>query len=175
MYFGERGQFRGFIAAQEGWLTDGESGITGQSIATIFEFPKEERRGRRTKTTYYAVNGDVSSCGRSRTPAIVSNCIVGHASNTSIVLARGDFNANIHSTLAWPLLAKDWAKAICRAWHDAPFVTNVVIDGSEIPTTHNNLGQEPPQIWFNEGSYRAYQVRPWTATCVKKEKGDRRR
>ena len=23
VYFGERGQFRGFIAAQEGWLTDG--------------------------------------------------------------------------------------------------------------------------------------------------------
>ena len=43
VYWGERGSFRGFIAAQEGWLTDGESGITGQSIATIFEFPKEER------------------------------------------------------------------------------------------------------------------------------------
>ena len=49
VYFGERGQFRGFIAAQEGWLTEGESGITGQSIATIFEFPKEERR-RVTRT-----------------------------------------------------------------------------------------------------------------------------
>ena len=49
VYFGERGQFRGFIAAQEGWLTGGESGITGQSEATIFEFPKEERRIRRTK------------------------------------------------------------------------------------------------------------------------------
>ena len=50
VYFGERGQFRGFIAAQEGWLTEGESGITGQSIAVIFEFPKEERRRvKRTK------------------------------------------------------------------------------------------------------------------------------
>ena len=49
VYFGERGQFRGFIAAQEGWLTEGESGITGQSEANIFEFPKEERRIRRTK------------------------------------------------------------------------------------------------------------------------------
>ena len=49
VYWGERGSFRGFIAAQEGWLTDGESGITGQSIAVIFEFPKEERR--RTKRT----------------------------------------------------------------------------------------------------------------------------
>ena len=49
VYFGERGQFRGFIAAQEGWLTEGESGITGQSEAVIFEFPKEERR-RVTRT-----------------------------------------------------------------------------------------------------------------------------
>ena len=47
VYWGERGSFRGFIAAQEGWLTEGESGITGQSIAHIFEFPKEERQRRR--------------------------------------------------------------------------------------------------------------------------------
>ena len=47
VYFGERGSFRGFIAAQEGWLTDGESGVTGVSIDRIFEFPREERR--RTK------------------------------------------------------------------------------------------------------------------------------
>ena len=47
VYFGERGIFRGFIAAQEGYLTDGESGVTGVSIDRIFEFPREERR--RTK------------------------------------------------------------------------------------------------------------------------------
>ena len=49
VYWGERGSFRGFIAAQEGWLTEGESGITGQSIAVIFEFPKEEKRTKRVK------------------------------------------------------------------------------------------------------------------------------
>ena len=49
VYFGERGSFRGFIAAQEGWLTEGESGITGQSESVIFEFPREERRIKRTK------------------------------------------------------------------------------------------------------------------------------
>ena len=49
VYWGERGSFRGFIAAQEGWLTNGESGITGQSIATIFEFPREKRRVKRDK------------------------------------------------------------------------------------------------------------------------------
>ena len=52
VYFGERGRFRGFIAAQEGWLTEGESGITGQSIAHIFEFPKEERKRRRKRKQY---------------------------------------------------------------------------------------------------------------------------
>ena len=49
VYFGERGIFRGFIAAQEGWLTDGESGVTGVSIDRIFEFPREKRRVKRTK------------------------------------------------------------------------------------------------------------------------------
>ena len=47
VYWGERGSFRGFIAAQEGWLTEGESGITGQSIASIFEFPREQKKRRR--------------------------------------------------------------------------------------------------------------------------------
>ena len=67
VYFGERGSFRGFIAAQEGWLTDGESGITGQSIATIFEFPKEPRRVKRTKRfaiANTASNTDAASCGQ---------------------------------------------------------------------------------------------------------------
>ena len=40
---GERGSFRGFIAAQEGWLTEGESGVTGVSIDRIFEFPRETK------------------------------------------------------------------------------------------------------------------------------------
>jgi len=49
IYSGERGIFRGFIAAQEGWLTDGESGVTGVSIDRIFEFPREKRRTKRVK------------------------------------------------------------------------------------------------------------------------------
>ena len=49
VYFGERGSFRGFIAAQEGWLTEGESGITGISIDRIFEFPREKKKRRKKK------------------------------------------------------------------------------------------------------------------------------
>ncbi len=50
VYFGQSGNFRGFLAAQEGYLTDGESGVTGVSRDLIFEFPREERRRRRTIT-----------------------------------------------------------------------------------------------------------------------------
>ena len=49
VYWGEGGSFRGFIAAQEGWLTDGESGVTGVSIDRIFEFPKAEKKRRRER------------------------------------------------------------------------------------------------------------------------------
>ena len=52
VYFGERGSFRGFIAAQEGWLTEGESGITGISIDRIFEFPREKKKRRKKKEPY---------------------------------------------------------------------------------------------------------------------------
>ena len=52
VYQGEQGRFRGFIAAQEGWLTEGESGVTGQSIDRIFEFPREEKKRRRYKNEY---------------------------------------------------------------------------------------------------------------------------
>ena len=48
VYFGQQGNFRGFLAAQEGYLTDGESGVTGVSRELIFEFPREERRGKKT-------------------------------------------------------------------------------------------------------------------------------
>ena len=71
IYSGERGIFRGFIAAQEGWLTEGESGVTGVSIDRIFEFPREERRRtKRVKRFAIANDGEqwptnaLASCGQ---------------------------------------------------------------------------------------------------------------
>ena len=51
-YDGSQGQgrFRGFTAGQEGWLTDGEHGITGVSPERIFEFPEVEKKRRRYRT-----------------------------------------------------------------------------------------------------------------------------
>ena len=47
VYQGQNGRFRGFLAAQEGYLTDGESGVTGISRDRIFEFPEEPKKKRR--------------------------------------------------------------------------------------------------------------------------------
>ena len=73
VYFGERGQFRGFIAAQEGYLTDGESGVTGVSIDRIFEFPREERRRtKRVKRWDIASSGNCPDPEDGRTPGTLA-------------------------------------------------------------------------------------------------------
>ena len=63
-YDGSQGQgrFRGFTAGQEGWLTDGEHGITGVSPERIFEFPQQERR-RRWKTIRVKVRSQSAETG----------------------------------------------------------------------------------------------------------------
>ena len=60
VYFGESGNFRGFLSAQEGYLTDGESGVTGVSRELIFEFPREQRRGKKTVTKRLRLAADNS-------------------------------------------------------------------------------------------------------------------
>ena len=61
VYFGERGQFRGFLASQEGWLTEGESGITGVSRDRIFEFPREEKRRVKRVKRFTVGSGDIAT------------------------------------------------------------------------------------------------------------------
>ena len=91
VYWGERGSFRGFIAAQEGWLTEGESGITGQSIATIFEFPKEERPRRRkqyrrdvTDPKWYPEGVNIQHSVWSEPGPEISNALQGTARNDAL-------------------------------------------------------------------------------------------
>ena len=75
-YDGSQGQgrFRGFTAGQEGWLTDGEHGITGVSPERIFEFPQEERRRRkktiilRKEVTSDPPEADLTDTNRGRCP-----------------------------------------------------------------------------------------------------------
>ena len=103
MYFGERGQFRGFIAAQEGWLTEGESGITGQSIAVIFEFPKEQkRRVKRTKRISIGTTAPaeaVASC-HDATPTPGDLLCSGEYASTTTILGSSTANQESSKTNA---------------------------------------------------------------------------
>ena len=181
VYFGERGQFRGFIAAQEGYLTDGESGVTGVSIDRIFEFPREERRGRRVKYKKFAIADFASSCGHNAGGASVapqgdrSNCAGGHATHAnSIGQARRNYNNDIHPNLSWPALAKNQARVLCRNRHSALSVRNLQIKTQLLTDGYANSDIDLQWVDQASGVRIAYQLRRWTATCVKKVKGPRR-
>ena len=164
VYFGERGQFRGFIAAQEGWLTDGESGVTGVSIDRIFEFPKEERR--RKKTVRRKIPADPSRAVRSPD---------GPTDNV-ILATRADAERHFRTlflnnppAVAWESLAQTAARTHCRSL-GYPRAVNP----ATVPFTHTAAD---PQGWgytadrnqsVNGYQMEAYQTREWTATCEKK-------
>ena len=191
MYFGERGQFRGFIAAQEGWLTEGESGITGQSIATIFEFPKEERRRvkrvKRLKVPESAERIAPSPYGPLNTYT------------TSVALAqlslRRDYwdNPNREAPARaaagfaeyWKGKAAAADLAYCRSqgYNRAvgvapPPPPGVLPQDLAQGFTNNQLdeGWGYAEFTSNSGSHagRAYQYVRWSATCQKKVRRTRR-
>ncbi len=135
VYFGEQGNFRGFLAAQEGYLTDGESGVTGISRDRIFEFPEEPRRGKKTvikrlrltervsHPTYVAaqLNGGNPSEEHLRGADDRSNTLIENARSRWCTHASvgGSFTgpadaACIHS-YDWVALAQPLAEAECTA------------------------------------------------------------
>ena len=188
VYWGERGSFRGFIAAQEGWLTEGESGITGQSIATIFEFPKEEkRRVKRTKRIKLAATPDRPISG----PVGPEVDIAPPTNETyAQTLARSQFNSSKPAGWdAWPTLVQAAARAECRR-RGYPRAVNAaivpiyydssgnVVDGVTA-ITYSHLGTAGWAYTANartDGGYkwRAYLIREYTATCEKKVRRTRR-
>ena len=168
VYWGERGYFRGFIAAQEGWLTEGESGITGQSIATIFEFPKEPRRGKRTVRRKIPADPSRVAPSPPGNPHNPSLNVVSQA--TAQLASRNVFYAN-PPTIDWARQGQIAALAYCRSRGYSRAV-NV----ATIPFAHTASN---PEMWGytdnlddrpNYYTFRAYQTRQWTATCLKKER-----
>ena len=180
VYFGERGQFRGFIAAQEGWLTDGESGVTGVSIDRIFEFPREERRGRRSKVKRLEVTicqwegDDFQSCSDTGAEELAlrvsSYGQAGDGGCTVYPLSKNDYldNGCIWQFGQWQSLAAVQAQSHCRSL-GYPRAQKVVVDGQHIgnPDTPSNF-----YAWAGTNPF--HQERAWRATCVKKVRGPRR-
>ena len=162
IYWGERGSFRGFIAAQEGWLTEGASGITGQSEATIFEFPKEQRRGRRTKrlTLPPALERKVRSAQGQYGVAADNNR--GQAEASARTRFSSPFGSGTAVPTPWATLVKPSARAACLArGYRLAGVT---------PSPDNSGGWEYSEN-IETGSwhqYAAYKTNTYTALCKKR-------
>ena len=166
IYSGERGIFRGFIAAQEGWLTEGESGVTGVSIDRIFEFPREKKKRRRYKTVVIeelAVAADSSRLiFTPYGPLGDPHTQLGNA----LANARSEFDtrppagwAPAAAATSWQALAKTAATAHCAAagYNRAVNVTS----SAETWTYSSDQGSGGNQ------RYQARKARQWAATCQK--------
>ena len=168
IYSGERGIFRGFIAAQEGWLTDGESGVTGVSIDRIFEFPREERR--RKKTVRRKIPADPNRLVASPLGDSLNSV------NTASRATAEQWSRNLFSVSVDPLSAFDWdqrgqiaARAYCRSrgYSHARNVATIPFDHSVSDPAmwgYTEDRDDRPNYW----TFSAYQTRQWTATCEKK-------
>ena len=166
IYSGERGIFRGFIAAQEGWLTDGESGVTGVSIDRIFEFPREKKKRRRYKTVVIEEMAVPASPQRLiytpyGPPGDPHTQVLNALAN-----ARSEFDtrppvgwAPAAAAASWQALAKTTATEHCAVagYNRAVNVTS----SSEDWTYSGNQGNGPNL------RYQARKSRQWAATCQK--------
>ena len=172
VYFGEEGQFRGFIAAQEGYLTEGESGVTGVSIDRIFEFPREQETRRRVKVKTLDIEFSVSSCGEVETLPCDGGSSIGQPDQTS---ARNSYSEPGRTrALDWAQLANNDAHVGCQhlGYNRA---RNIVIN--ETKTGYPGAPASFPAWEYGTDIYNnvvAWQRRVATATCVKKVRGARR-
>ena len=188
IYSGERGIFRGFIAAQEGWLTEGESGVTGVSIDRIFEFPREKRR-RVTRIKRLKVPESAERIAPSPIGALASSVgaeglvrrLIRNLYWTSIGSSDPRKGNPADKTAYWTQRAKDAALAYCRSRGypralrvaPGPLPANFILSDTNTQT-HQGWGyadfRSPSH---NTYSGRAYQYVLWSATCVKKVRRSR--
>ena len=163
-YDGSQGQgrFRGFTAGQEGWLTDGEHGITGVSPERIFEFPEERRRRRWKTVVVKSLTVPADSARLVQTPFALEG--LGSAVQaTAEAQARSRFTTPATAPdYSWPALARAAATAYCRG----EGFNRVRRSATVVPD---------PIVWvyspdLDSGAdyrFQARQTRQWTATCQK--------
>ena len=159
-YFGQSGNFRGFLSAQEGYLTNGESGVSGQSIDRIFEFPEEERR-RRWKTIVTDEEFvPADTIRRVYTPFAPEG--LGHNDQrTAEIQAENRFtNAQTAPDFDWNALLKAVATAHCKnAGYNR--ARNAIFIGSA------EWNYSPDRDSGADFRFQARQYRLWSADCQK--------
>ncbi len=190
VYFGQQGNFRGFLAAQEGYLTDGESGVTGVSRELIFEFPREERRGKKTVIKRLKLEASPDRLARSVDGAQASSYgyqgTYGGTSQGNGALGQGwryfcnsgrpgfypgtdrDYgHANYCQGVNWEPLVQAAAERDCAA-RGYPSVKEAAPSGNWGFRFRDTDAR--PDDW----AYIFWQVRQYTATCEKKIRVRRR-
>ncbi len=171
VYFGQSGNFRGFLAAQEGYLTDGESGVTGVSRDLIFEFPREERR-RRWKTVKKRLFVPEDNSRLLRSP-FGPNGLSSNNITQAQAYAVSAFNSSppsgfssAQSSATWQALTETAAAEYCRQKGYPRVVSS--ISGTEYREYSSNLDTPPAH------QYQSRLARTWRATCEKKVRVRRR-
>ena len=189
IYSGERGIFRGFIAAQEGWLTDGESGITGVSRDRIFEFPREERRRvtriKRIKVPESPERIAPSPLGPSAA-SVGAEGLIRRVIRNVYWLAVDSSDPRkgntADKTAYWTQRAKDAALAYCRS-RGYPRALRVAPGALPENFIYSATNTQTHQGWGyaefsnpspNNYRGRAYQYVLWSATCEKKVRRTRK-
>ncbi len=196
VYFGQSGNFRGFLSAQEGYLTDGESGVTGVSRDLIFEFPREPKKRRRYKYIIVTESSDpIPHDTRTCYPFNDLDQYPNHNGGYSYadgcrraLSPWGNFNQNPISitsddrTIAthWPSTARfvygspsvNWAAQAQVAATDYCVAQGwqraVEVAAGDPPLSGNHDWVYERQTYGAASTrYRAAQVNTWTATCEK--------
>ncbi len=171
VYFGQSGNFRGFLSAQENYLTDGESGVSGQSIDRIFEFPEEPRRKRKKRKRVRYVNvietlelaADPGRLVESHRGCWPSNWFSPSARASAEAAARHILCYGAHpDNSQWLTWARPVAQAECIAqgYQRAQSGAATVAPGTPDWRYEQQTGLGGAGI-----KLRARQVRQYTATC----------
>ncbi len=193
VYFGQSGNFRGFLAAQEGYLTDGESGVTGVSRELIFEFPREQRRGWKTVTKRRQVPQDTTRRARTIAPNEYEHTAgTSHPRFAQRIQREYYWQQYLLSTHAirdanrrdawWDQQAATAAQAYCES-QGYPTTRNIERSSNPADFVNNSSNNQLHQGWGYENLRntggntwrgRAYQYVLWSATCEKKVRKRRR-
>ena len=189
VYFGERGQFRGFLASQEGWLTDGESGITGVSRDRIFEFPREKKK-RRTRIKRLEVPESAAPIARAPNGPLLTVSFATEGENrrsirnaywTAIDSSDPRKGNTADKTAYWTQRAEPIARDYCRSrgytrvtkFALGALPENYISSASNDQTNQGWGYADWTSLGPNTYSGRAYQYVRWSATCVKKVRRSR--
>ena len=184
VYQGERGRFRGFLASQEGWLTEGESGVTGVSRDRIFEFPREESK-RRTIRRFVPADPSRVAEGRegSRVDRNDADPLTTEGIGSPKHYAQWQYficvrDSDCTWTPDWETLAKEAATTYCRSigYTRARNVVSIHPEGfvryNTTTQPFSSVGYayriHPPLDPTQAYSIAGRLIRQYTATCEKK-------